>query len=122
MDESGSGCYGFIVFGSCLDVELDASEAVKALSTYYLEVELKPAPSIYYKKPDSKDTVVLAKPGQMLQQNLLLIAVQSITVALQRSDKAISHAHLGAAISSLKCLSWPFESMKTGSRYGPKPE
>jgi hypothetical protein len=47
MDESGSGCYGLIVFGSCLDVELDAFDAVKALSTYYLEIELKPTPSIY---------------------------------------------------------------------------
>jgi len=94
-----------------LGVEVDAAEVLKTLSEHYRATPYKPSPSVTYKSAEGKEVVVHQHPYQQLQQNLFLIALQSITEAQKQSLNALSFTHLGVAMSNLKCLSWPFESL-----------
>ena len=94
-----------------LGVDVDSTEALKILSEHYRSTPFKASPSFSYKNADGKELVVHQHPYQQLQQNLLLIALQSVTYAQNQSVNVLTSVHLGGAVANLKCLSWPFESM-----------
>lgn len=94
-----------------LGVESDATDVLKAMSDHFRNIHLGETPTIIHKLADGKESNVHLHRDQVLQQNLLLIALQTIAIAQRKTENALSLAHLESAISGLQGLSWPFESL-----------